>query len=101
MDRQIVMKDAEKAGAGWDKFDLFKLRVEEINGGAFQAATHNFRHVYNHRFSLRFVFGIGQIVTRDVDPTTKRVTYGFGGIEPLDLGEVARLLTAERDRCYT
>jgi hypothetical protein len=100
LDRDINMKDAAKAGAGWSKFDDFKLRVDEVNSDAFISATHNFRNVYNHRFSRPFVFGKSWIVGREVDPKTKQVRYTFSIAEPLDLGEMARLLRAECDRCY-
>jgi hypothetical protein len=100
LDRKIVMADAEKAGAGWDKFKCFKICLGEINGTAFREATHDFRHVYHHRFPPQFVFGTSRIVARAVDSARKQVTYVFGGTEPLSLGSVATLLMAERDYCY-
>jgi hypothetical protein len=46
------------------------------------------------------VLGMSRIVTRVVDGATQQVTYVFRGIEPLNLGDMASLLTAERDCCY-
>jgi hypothetical protein len=98
LDQKIYMDTAEKVGAGWRKFGRLKLRLEKINGAKFKTATHDFRNAYNHRFSPHFAVGMSQIATRKVDRA--KVTYGYGLFKPLDLGELAELLTVERDRCY-
>lgn len=99
-DGDIKMDAAETLGGDWPSFKRLKVRLDTVNGKAFKQATHDFRNAYNHRLSPRFVIGITQMVTRQVDPKTKSVYYGFGGIEPLDLAEVSALLTAQRDNCY-
>jgi hypothetical protein len=100
MDKEITMQTAKQAGAAWSGFRQLEHCLEEINGLGFDGATGNFRRMYNHRLSLQFAFGVSDIVTRNVDLANNRLTYGLGGIEPLNLGKLVSLLTVERDRCY-
>ena len=100
MDEQITMQTAEQVGAGWREFRQLTVCLEKINDAAFKAATRDFRNAYSHRFSPQFAFGVSEIVIRNDDRARRQMTYGLGGIEPLNLGEVASLLTVERDRCY-
>lgn len=99
-DSDIKMDVAETLGGDWSAFKCLKTRLDTVNGKAFREATHDFRNAYNHRLSPRFVIGMTQMVTRHVDPKTKSVSYGFGGMEALDLAEVSALLAAQRDNCY-
>ena len=98
MDEDIYMAAADNHGGGWRKYNRLKTRIEAIAGRAFNEATHDFRHAYNHRFSPRFLVGITQFVTREFHDG--RVRYGFGGVPPLDLADVVPTLKLERDRCY-
>jgi hypothetical protein len=100
LDREIVFKDADKYGANWPRYNRLKKRIEKINDKRYQAATHDFRNAYNHRFSPRVVLGLTQIVTRQVDARTKKVSYSFGGLPPLMLDVVAELLTDQCKRGY-
>lgn len=100
LDKDIYLDIAERYGRGWKKFNTLKRRLEAISGKAYQRNTHDFRNAYNHRFSPRFVVGETQLVTRRVNPAIGRAFYAIGGLPPLDLGRVAELLAAERDRCY-
>ena len=101
LDGEIWLNTADKYGKGWAGYVPVKLCLEGIGAKAFKDATGDFRNAYNHRFSPRFVVGMTGLVTRIVDTTSGRVCYGFGGREPLDLAEVADLLAAERDYCYS
>ena len=60
--------------------------------------TDDFRNTYNHGFSSRFVVGMTAMVKREV--IGGRVSYAFGGTDPLTVAEVANLLAVERDHCY-
>ncbi|KQZ22435.1 hypothetical protein ASD50_21250 [Mesorhizobium sp. Root552] len=97
-DKNLYLNDIEPAGAPWKKYRAFKLKLEPLAGTAFKDATDDFRNVYNHGFSSRFLIGKTATVTRKV--RNGRVSYGFGGNEPLGIIEVADLLTIERDHCY-
>lgn len=96
----IYLNQADEFGRSWRTFKRFKRRVEVIGGSRFKDATGDFRNAYNHRFPRRLVLGITGGMTRHVDPKTGRPFYGVGGFEPLQLTDVVRLLTAERDRSY-
>lgn len=100
LDNEIYMADADRAGSGWQKYNRLKRRMEAIAGRQYRADTQDFRNAYNHRFSPRFVVGMTNLVSRRVAQDTGHVSYGFGGVPPLDLGVVADLLVKERDRCY-
>ena len=80
--------------------DFFSASLVGLSGKKYRNETHDFRDSYNHRFSPRFVIGITQMVKREVDKESGRVTYVGGGIEPLQLDQVATLLTMERDIAY-
>jgi hypothetical protein len=96
----IYLNTTDRYAAPWHGYKRFKLAAEAINGSAFKDATGDFRNAYNHRFSPRFVVGMTGFVTRDVDPSTGQVQYGFGGRGPLELSAIVHLLEHERDRCY-
>lgn len=96
--RNLYLNDIEPFGAPWRKYRAFKLKLEPLAGSAFKEATDNFRNAYNHGFSSRFVLGMTAMVTRHV--RDGRVSYAFGGNEPLGIAAVADLLEIERDLCY-
>jgi hypothetical protein len=100
LDREIYMAEADARGKRWKTYPTLKRSIEGLYGKAFRAATHEFRDTYNHRFSPRFVIGITQMINRQKDPASGRVSYNLGGLEPLRLDEVADLLAAERDQAY-
>jgi hypothetical protein len=100
LDDKIYLDAVDQYGAGWRRYPRFKRRLEALAGRAYRRDTHDFRNAYNHRFSPRFVMGFTHLVTRAVNKETGRVTYGFGGQDPLDLAEVVALLAEERDRSY-
>lgn len=98
-DENLYLNHVEAFGAGWKKCRAFKLRVEGIAAQKFKDSSDDFRNSYNYRFSSRFVLGMTNTVTRQVNEAGQ-VSYAFGGNEPLHLGAMARLLEHERGRCY-
>jgi hypothetical protein len=100
LDYEILFPVADACGRNWPSYAACRRLLERINDKKFQKDTHDFRHAYNHRFSPHVVVGMSQIVTRQVDPDSKRVGYAFGGIPPLKLDFVADLLTEQCKRCY-
>jgi hypothetical protein len=101
LDDAIYFEQADKAGKPWKKYGKLKTKLERIGDRTYQTKSKNFRNTYNHRFSPRVVIGQTNIVTRHVHPSTKRVTYGFGGTDPLSLELVVELLEEQCSRCYT
>ena len=97
-DKNLYLNDIEPYASQWKRYRAFKLKLEPLAGTKFKLATDDFRNRYNHGFSSRFVVGMTATVTREV--VDGRVRYAFGGTEPLSVGEVADLLTIERDHCY-
>jgi hypothetical protein len=100
LDHEILFPVADAYGRNWPSYTACKSLLERISDKKFQRDTHDFRHSYNHRFSPHVVVGMSQIVTRQVDPESKKVSYAFGGIPPLKLNVVADLLTEQCKRCY-
>ncbi|KQM72867.1 hypothetical protein ASE72_19275 [Sphingomonas sp. Leaf20] len=94
----LYLNDIEPYCSSWKRYRTFKLRLEPLAGKDFKNATDDFRNVYNHGFSSRFVIGMTGTVSRIV--RDGRVGYGFGGNEPLGIADVADLLATERDHCY-
>jgi hypothetical protein len=68
-----------------------------LAGKNFKQASDDFRNTYNHGFSSRFVVGMTATVKREL--IGDRVSYAFGGTDPLTVAEVADLLAIERDHC--
>ena len=97
---KIYLNTTDKFGMAWRRYKGFKRSVEKIHGKEFREATCDFRHAYNHRFSPRFVIGIINLVTREINAETSTVRYAIGERGPLDLGEIANLLIAEQEKCY-
>jgi hypothetical protein len=100
LDDEIYFDAADRYGANWKRYSALKVRIEKINDKSYQTKTHNFRHVYNHRFSPQVVLGLTQLVTRQVDAKTKSVTYAFGVIPAFTLEVVAGLLSAQCKYSY-
>ncbi|MDR6453453.1 hypothetical protein [Variovorax paradoxus] len=100
LDDEIYFAQAEVVGGPWKKWNKLKTKLERIGDKGYQAKTKNFRHTYNHRFSPRIIIGQTNIVTRKVDVETNRVSYGFGGTEPLTLKLIVELLEEECQHCY-
>jgi hypothetical protein len=96
----IYLNTTDKFGQDWNGYNRFKRRVEAISGKAFKNATGDFRNSYNHRFSPRFVIGMSELVTRQVNDVTGGIVYAFGGRQPLEVKLVADLLASECERCY-
>jgi hypothetical protein len=101
LDRGITISVAKRLGDGWKSFEPLEAALDKLNDKAFTAATHDFRHAYNHRLSPRFVIGITQTVKRRTNPNAQSACYAFGGDEPLDLAEVSVALAEQRDHCYS
>lgn len=97
-DKNLYLNDIEPYASKWKRYRAFKLNLEPLAGKRFKEASDDFRNTYNHGFSSRFVIGMTGTVTRQVK--NGRVSYAFGGNNPLSLAEVADLLEIERDHCY-
>jgi hypothetical protein len=100
LDHEIFFEQAQTAAAPWKSWSKLKTKLERISDRTYQAKTRDFRNTYNHRFSPRIVVGQTNMVTRRVDLAAKRVSYGFGGLEPLTLELVVELLEEQCERCY-
>jgi hypothetical protein len=100
LDTEIKVKTANRYGNAWSAYDPCKGLIEQINSEGYRAATHDFRHAYNHRFSPRIVMGITNIVTRRLNTETKAASYTLGGVGPLKLDVVAELLADECQHAY-
>lgn len=97
-EKNIYLNDIEPYASVWKRYRAFKLKLEPLAGKTFKDASDDFRNTYNHGFSSRFVIGMTRTVTRQVQDG--RVSYAFGGNEPLSVADVANLLEDERDHCY-
>lgn len=100
LDDEIFFSAADLYGKHWVKYAGLKTRLEKIAGKDMRTATSDFRNTYNHRFSRRIVLGHTNVVTRYVNPATKAVSYGFGGLPPLTLEVVIEQLKLQCTRCY-
>lgn len=100
LDGEIYFDTADRAGAGWRKYNPLKRGLENIAGKSYREATHDFRNAYNHRFSPRFVVGITRLVSRRKHNTSGQAAYEFGGMPALELTTVAALLVQQRDHSY-
>ena len=100
LDDEIYFEQADLYGAAWGRYPKLKVSLEKIGSKSYQAATANFRNTYNHRFSPRIVIGQTQIITRQVDIKTRKVSYGIGATNPLTLDVVVTLLGRQCDHCY-
>ena len=96
--KNLYLNDIEPYCAKWRRYRRFKLKVEPIGGRNFKEASDDFRNVYNHGFSSRFLIGMTATVKRIAKGGS--VSYAFGGNEPLGVGEIADLLEIERNHCY-
>jgi hypothetical protein len=97
-DRNIEFKDANKHGDKWQRYGPLKERLEKIFDKDYQDATDDFRHKYHHRFSPRIVLGITQLVKRNTQ--AKPVSYSLGGVPPLTLELIVKLLSERCTRSY-
>lgn len=98
LDNMVYFAAADQFGAPWAAYPAFKRCIEKFGNKQYQTATRDFRNAYNHRFSPRFVIGITQIVTREVDAEAKSIHYTFGGMPALGLDFVAGLLDEQYQR---
>lgn len=100
LDKEIFFSTADKYCNRWNSYKDLKRKLERISAKDYQDATLDFRHKYNHRFSPRVAVGYILSVTRSVDPTTGRLSYGFGETPPLSLDLIVSLLNVQCTRCY-
>jgi hypothetical protein len=100
LDDEIYLGTCDSYGRHWEEYRKLKLRLEAIAGKGYCEETHNFRHCYNHRFSVNFMVGLTGAVTRNIGKKTGLVSYGFGSVPPIQLDELTQLLISERDKCY-
>lgn len=100
LDGEVWFDAADKYGKAWKRYNTFKTRLEKVGAKDYQAATHDFRNAYNHRFSPRIVLGISNLVTRQVNKATGAVTYGFGETPALTLPHIVEHLEIQCDRAH-
>ncbi|WP_066719871.1 hypothetical protein [Sphingomonas pituitosa] len=95
---KLYLHIIEEFCVAWEKYRSFKLKLEPLAGKSFKEATNDFRNSYNHGFSPRLLVGVTGLIKRQV--RDGRVSYVFGGSQPLSIATVADLLAVERDHCY-
>jgi len=100
LDEEIYFAQADATGRPWRTWNKLKTKIERISNRNYSEKTRNFRNTYNHRFSPKIVTGLTSMITRHVDPRTKRVSYGIGGAGPLTLKLVVELLEEQCQVCY-
>lgn len=100
LDHDVYFEAADKYGKAWKKYSKLKVKLERIAGDDMRQGTSDFRNAFNHRFSRRIVSGQSNVVTRRVDPKTKVVSYGIGGLPPLPLKVVVDQLELQCTRAY-
>lgn len=98
-ERTLYLNDVDPLCKDWKRYRVFKKSVEALAGAKFRAATRDFRHAYNHRFSTRILIGMTKIISREV-MMDGDVSYIIGGRKPLSLDHIADVLAIERDFCY-
>lgn len=84
------------------EYDSFKREFDNLCSNAYVAATGSYRNKYHHRYPPRFEDGLTQLVMRNVTKNG-RTDYGFGGVEPLKLRQLAPLVEEQHDialRCF-
>jgi hypothetical protein len=92
-DREVKRRDLEKRGHRWSAMPELLDTLDRLAAQAdYDAQTGNFRNRYHHRFSPRIGIGITGLVTRIVEPQTKKISYAIGGAEPLSLAQIRAFL---------
>lgn len=99
LDGEVYFEAADAHGKGWQRYKALKKKMEEIGAKKYQQATNDFRNAYNHRFSPRIELGITRLVNRQVKEGGS-VSYGLGGIYPLQLILIVTLLETQCQNCY-
>lgn len=95
-DREIKRRDLEKRGQRWNAAPALLNALDRLATQAdYDAATGNFRNRYHHRFPPRIGIGITGLVTRIVEPGTKRISYAIGETGPLSLAEIRVFLASQ------
>ena len=113
LSRKGVEAQLRNIGKYWAGTPIFIETLHRIDSDAFRQAASNYRNMASHAIAPRFRMGITNFVLRrmtaysemvqqpdggylPVDhPTKKSVSYGFGGIEALDLRQVHALSLGE------
>lgn len=104
--RKRIEKQLQKIGKYWTGSAAFNAALQNLDSKDYRRATWNYRNLAAHAIAPRFRLGITNFVVRGMTvfsemvpqqdgtslmvdhPTKKVVSYGFGGTEPLELGEV-------------
>lgn len=98
LDRRIKQDVADLYGKSWNSYKALKNALDAINANDFRNATRDFRNMYTHRFSPKFIIGITRIVVRK--NTNNSVSYTFIDHHPLDISQTTAILENERDLFY-
>jgi hypothetical protein len=82
-DREITERTLTKVSSGWKNFPSFLDCLPKLNGPEFIRITSNFRHMHQHRFRLRFGYGLTPFFERQ--QTDTGMTYTYKVFSPLKL----------------
>lgn len=100
-DREIKRRDLEKHGHRWSATSDLLNALDRLAAQAdYDTATGNFRNRYHHRFPPRIGIGVTGLVTRVVEPKTKRISYEIGGAAPLSLAAIRAFLGQQIARAH-
>lgn len=101
VDRKIKRDDLERHDRSWEATaDLLAALNRLASPEDYEAATSNFRNKYHHRFPARVGLGMSGLVTRKVDPVTRKASYEIGGADPLSIGAIRPFLREQIARAH-
>ncbi|MEI7638578.1 MAG: hypothetical protein WCJ37_14815 [Syntrophus sp. (in: bacteria)] len=74
--------------------------LRDIDGTNFRDKSKDFRNSYQHRIPINIEVGLSAFVSR-VDNGNRKITYGFGGQQPLAIRDMLPLLHEQHRLCVT
>jgi hypothetical protein len=113
-DHKLGVKELQKRISNWDAGNELMSSLSNMNSTQFKKTAKNYRNMAHHRIPPSIEYGLTDLVARkgyeehmveyitmeDSNPvkkkmTSKGVTYGFGGVEPIKAGEILPTLKTE------
>ncbi|GBC61519.1 hypothetical protein DENIS_2481 [Desulfonema ishimotonii] len=91
VEHQIKFKSLKAYSDHYTHMNAFRKALKQIDSDSFRNRTSNFRNLYHHRIPPGFELGLSGSIKR-VAERNKNVSYDFGGIQPLRIGELIPLL---------
>ena len=106
LSRKQAEAQLQTLGSHWAKTEDFVTALRELDTEIYRETTRNYRNLASHAIAPRFHFGLTNLVVRSAgpatvtvqqpdggvliteDPSRKAISYGFGGIDALNLGDV-------------